>query len=114
MTSPHDDAPATTAAAAGPDSLDLARAVADLPEQLEAALASSEATQGAADVGRIANVAVMGMGGSGVAGDIVSALAAPLMPVPVNLQSEDLGKMNASVAPATRKAKIIPTVTSCR
>lgn len=85
MTSLHDDAPATTAAATGPDSLDLARAVADLPEQLEAALASSEATQGAVDGGRIANVAVMGMGGSGVAGDIVSALAAPLMPVPVTV-----------------------------
>ena len=85
MTSPHDDAPATPAAAAGPDSLDLARAVANLPEQLEAALASSEATQGAVDGGRIANVAVMGMGGSGVAGDIVSALAAPLMPVPVTV-----------------------------
>ncbi|WP_419855805.1 SIS domain-containing protein [Candidatus Poriferisodalis sp.] len=85
MTSPHDDASAMTAAEAAVDSLDLARAVADLPEQMEAALASSEATQGPVDGSRIANVVVMGMGGSGVAGDIVSALAAPLMPVPVTV-----------------------------
>ena len=85
MTSPLDDAPAMTAAEAAVDSLDLARAVADLPEQMETSLASSEATQGAVDGSRIANVAVMGMGGSGVAGDIVSALAAPLMPVPVTV-----------------------------
>lgn len=83
MTLPHDDAPVTTAAEAAVDSLDLARAVAGLPEQMEAALASSQATQGAVDGSRIANVVVMGMGGSGVAGDIVLALAAPLMPVPV-------------------------------
>lgn len=83
MTLPHDDAPVTTASEAAVDSLDLARAVAGLPEQMEAALASSQATQGAVDGSRIANVVVMGMGGSGVAGDIVSALAAPLMPVPV-------------------------------
>ncbi len=85
MTSPHDDVSATIAAEAAPDSLDLARAVAGLPEQMEAALASSQATPGAVDGSRIANVVVMGMGGSGVAGDIVSALAAPLMPVPVSV-----------------------------
>ena len=73
----------TAAPEAAVDSLHLARAVADLPEQMEAALASSQAIQGAVDGSRIANVAVMGMGGSGVAGDIVSALAAPLMRVPV-------------------------------
>ena len=75
----------TTDPEAAVDSLRLARAVADLPEQMEAALASSQATQGAVDGSRIANVVVMGMGGSGVAGDIVSALAAPLMPVPVTV-----------------------------
>ena len=67
------------------DSLDMAQAVADLAEQMEAALASAQATQAALDGSRIANVIVMGMGGSGVAGDIVSALAAPLMPVPVTV-----------------------------
>lgn len=83
MTSPRDGAPATTAAEAAVDSLDLARAVVDLPEQMEAALTSAQTKQGAVDGSRIANVVVIGMGGSGVAGDIVSALAAPLMPVPV-------------------------------
>ena len=67
------------------DSLDMAQAVADLPEQMEAALASAHAAQAALDGSRIANVIVMGMGGSGVAGDIVSALAAPLMAVPVTV-----------------------------
>ena len=78
-------APVTSIPEAAVDSLHLARAVADLPDQMEAALASSRATQGAVDGSRIANVVVMGMGGSGVAGDIVSALAAPLMPVPVTV-----------------------------
>ena len=85
MTVPNDDAPAMPAAEAAVDSLDLARAVADLPEQMEAALVSSQATRGAVDSSRIANVVVMGMGGSGVAGDIVSALAAPVMAVPVTV-----------------------------
>lgn len=75
----------TAAPEAVVDSLRLAQAVVDLPEQMEAALASSTAAQGAVGGGRIANVVVMGMGGSGVAGDIVSALAAPLMPVPVTV-----------------------------
>lgn len=72
------------------DSLDMAGAVADLPEQMEAALASAQAMQVALDGSRIANVPianviVMGMGGSGVAGDIVAALAAPLISVPVTV-----------------------------
>ncbi len=85
MTSPHDDSPVTAAPEAAVDSLRLARAVADLPEQMEAALASSQATHAAVDGSRIANVMVMGMGGSGIAGDIVSALAAPLMSAPVTV-----------------------------
>ena len=49
-----------------------------------------------------------------MAGPISSPLREPLIPAPVRLQSPDFGKMNASVAPATRKAKIMPTVTSWR
>ena len=49
-----------------------------------------------------------------IAGPTSSPLREPRTPVPVSLQSPDLGKTNASVAPATRKAKIMPTVTSWR
>ncbi len=66
------------------DTLDMLGAIRGLPEQIEAA------TQSAAQVdGRfphhdeIENVVVLGMGGSGIAGDVVREVAGPFMPVPV-------------------------------
>ncbi|WP_419839957.1 SIS domain-containing protein [Candidatus Poriferisodalis sp.] len=74
----------------GIDSMGMAAAVQSLPSQLEAALAAAEnvaSPDHSTSVGNvpISAVIVMGMGGSGVAGDIVSALAAPLMRVPVTV-----------------------------
>ncbi|WP_428119328.1 SIS domain-containing protein [Candidatus Poriferisodalis sp.] len=67
----------------GPDSIGMAAAVDALPDQMEAALASAAYVGGLPDASAVTNVMVMGMGGSGVAGDIVAALAAPELTVPV-------------------------------
>ena len=72
----------------GIDTMGMAAAVAGLPAQMQDALAAAEDVRGPArggpsDDALISNVIVMGMGGSGVAGDIISALAAPQMRVPV-------------------------------
>lgn len=69
----------------GIDTLGMAAAVDALPAQLETALDAAVGVNVAASSVPISNVIVMGMGGSGVAGDIVSALAAPVMPVPVTV-----------------------------
>ncbi len=67
------------------DSMGMKAAVNALPEQLSAALALAQAVPNPAGSRPIANVIMFGMGGSGVAGDIVSALASPLMQVPVTV-----------------------------
>ena len=67
------------------DSMGMAAAVEGLPEQLEAALASASVVPGSAPSRPITDVITLGMGGSGVAGDIVAALASPEMPVPVTV-----------------------------
>lgn len=60
-------------------------ATAGLPEQVEAAVS---AARGIGDLPRhdgVENVVVLGMGGSGIAGDVLVAAAAPFMPVPVTV-----------------------------
>jgi glucose/mannose-6-phosphate isomerase len=67
------------------DSLDMWGATAGLPEQVEAAVS---AARGIGDLPRhdqVENVVVLGMGGSGMAGDVLVAAAAPFMPVPVTV-----------------------------
>jgi glucose/mannose-6-phosphate isomerase len=67
------------------DSLDMWGATAGLPEQVEAAVS---AARGIGDLPRhdgVENVVVLGMGGSGIAGDVLVAAAAPFMPVPVTV-----------------------------
>ena len=55
-----------------------------LPEQLEAAARGrAPPSSGLPAHDDIANVVVLGMGGSGIAGDIVAVVAGPFMPVPV-------------------------------
>jgi glucose/mannose-6-phosphate isomerase len=58
-------------------------AVAGLPEQVERAVADAKGAEGLPDRSLIENVVVLGMGGSGIAGDVLMATAAPFMPVPV-------------------------------
>lgn len=69
------------------DSLDFLGSVAGLPEQLEAAHRAA----GAVDVERfpgadgLTNVVVLGMGGSGIAGDVLAASANAALPYPVTV-----------------------------
>jgi glucose/mannose-6-phosphate isomerase len=58
---------------------------AALPEQVAAAAALAVDVEGLPAHEDIENVVVLGMGGSGIAGDIVAAIAAPFMSVPVTV-----------------------------
>ncbi len=65
------------------DSLGMFEAAAAVPEQIETAIATAHAVEGLPDGGQIDNVLVLGMGGSGVSGDLLAHIAGPFMPVPV-------------------------------
>ncbi len=65
------------------DTLGMFAATAGLPEQIAAASEVGKAVDGLPDHDDIANVLVLGMGGSGMAGDLLAAIAGPFMPVPV-------------------------------
>ncbi|HLI23719.1 MAG TPA: SIS domain-containing protein [Acidimicrobiales bacterium] len=54
-----------------------------LPEQVEQAVVRTGLVEGLPDASDIEHVVVLGMGGSGVAGDVLVAAAGPLLPVPV-------------------------------
>ncbi len=56
---------------------------AGLPEQAKQAAADAHGLEGLPEKSTIENVVVLGMGGSGVAGDILQAAAGPFMSVPV-------------------------------
>jgi glucose/mannose-6-phosphate isomerase len=60
-------------------------ATAGLPEQVEAAVSASRGLTALPQHDRVENVVVLGMGGSGIAGDVLVATAAPFMPVPVTV-----------------------------
>lgn len=62
--------------------LDLAAA---LPEQVEAAASLGDDVQGLPRHEDIENVLVLGMGGSGIGGDIMRAIAGPFMSVPISV-----------------------------
>jgi glucose/mannose-6-phosphate isomerase len=53
------------------------------PEQVEHAVKASASLIGLPSHDEIEHVVVLGMGGSGIAGDIMTAVAGPFMPVPV-------------------------------
>jgi len=65
------------------DSLGMFEAAAGLPEQIEEAVATAQLVEGLPDPGQIDNVLVLGMGGSGVSGDLLTVVAGPFMPLPV-------------------------------
>jgi glucose/mannose-6-phosphate isomerase len=67
------------------DSVGMFPATFGLADQIEAAFATAEATRIAEPPGRIDNVIVLGMGGSGVAGDIAAAIAGPRLSVPLTV-----------------------------
>jgi len=65
------------------DTLDMWGLTAGLPEQVEHALNLAADLEGLPSHDDIENVVVLGMGGSGIAGDIVREIAGPFMSVPV-------------------------------
>jgi glucose/mannose-6-phosphate isomerase len=65
------------------DSLGVFAATAALPEQAERAAAAAVDTGPLPGRDDIDSVLVLGMGGSGIAGDILPVVAGPFMPVPV-------------------------------
>jgi glucose/mannose-6-phosphate isomerase len=65
------------------DSLGMFAAAAALPEQLSRAAASARDVDGLPDHDDLENVVVLGMGGSGIAGDVLTVVAGPFMPLPV-------------------------------
>ena len=73
------------------DSLGMFEAAAGLPEQVSAAVGAAHDLDGLPDRAYVENVVVLGMGGSGVAGDVMVAVAGPFLSVPVTVvKSYDL------------------------
>jgi glucose/mannose-6-phosphate isomerase len=74
----------TMAAPAGVlDSVGMFAATAALPEQVAAAATAARGLAGLPDHEYVEQVVVLGMGGSGIAGDLMVAVAGPFLPVPV-------------------------------
>jgi glucose/mannose-6-phosphate isomerase len=73
----------SSSAAPGLDSLGMWEATVGFPEQVEAAAASLDGISGLPAHDDIEHVVILGMGGSGLVGDVVRAVAGPFMPVPV-------------------------------
>lgn len=65
------------------DSLGMFELTAALPEQVADAVALADDVDTLPPRDAIENVLVLGMGGSGIAGDLLVAVAGPFMPVPV-------------------------------
>ena len=65
------------------DTIGMFDLTAGLPEQVEEAAASAHSNLSQLEARDIENVVVIGMGGSGISGDVVAAATGPLMPVPL-------------------------------
>jgi glucose/mannose-6-phosphate isomerase len=65
------------------DSLGMFATTAALPEQVAAAAGAATGLEGLPDHEYVEQVVVLGMGGSGMAGDVMVAVAGPFLPVPV-------------------------------
>src|SRR5580704_14354910 len=65
------------------DSLGMFATTAALPEQVAAAATAARGLKGLPDHEYVEQVVVLGMGGSGIAGDLMVAVAGPFLPVPV-------------------------------
>ncbi len=65
------------------DSLDMFGLARAFPEQVQHAAARSAVVEGLPPADEIDNVLVLGMGGSGIAGDVLTAIGAPFVSVPM-------------------------------
>ena len=79
------DSQVTDSSAVVLDTVGMFALAAELPEQVHEAAEQASGVKVALDPAVIENVVVIGMGGSGMAGEVVSAVAAPLLPVPVTV-----------------------------
>lgn len=64
------------------DTLGMWELTAGLPDQVAAAVGLASSIDGLPEHDDVENVVVLGMGGSGIAGDVLAAVAGPFMPVP--------------------------------
>ena len=65
------------------DSLDMFGLAARFPEQMAKAARASSGVGGLPTAAEVDNVVVLGMGGSGTAGDVLAAVGSPFVPVPL-------------------------------
>ena len=65
------------------DTLGMWDALLGLPEQVQGAVTAAAEVEGLPDAEGITNVLVLGMGGSGIAGDLLTVTAGPFMTLPV-------------------------------
>jgi glucose/mannose-6-phosphate isomerase len=65
------------------DTLGMFELAESLPEQVEAAASAARHLEGLPAGSDVEQIVVLGMGGSGIAGDVLAAIAAPVVPVPV-------------------------------
>ena len=66
-----------------PDSLGMQEAALALPDQIEESMARDLQTDHLPNASDIDQLVVLGMGGSGIAGDIVKAIVGPRISIPV-------------------------------
>jgi glucose/mannose-6-phosphate isomerase len=65
------------------DSLDMFGAAARFPRQVAEAAGVAAGIEGLPTADQVDNVLVLGMGGSGIAGDVLAAVGGPFVPVPI-------------------------------
>ena len=65
------------------DSLDMFGVTAGFPEQVARAAGVAAGVEGLPSADEVDNVLVLGMGGSGIAGDVLAAVGGPFVPVPI-------------------------------
>ena len=65
------------------DSLDMFGVTAAFPEQVATAAEVAAGIDGLPSADEVDNVLVLGMGGSGIAGDVLAAVGGPFVPVPI-------------------------------
>lgn len=65
------------------DTIGMFDLVETMPEQVHSAVLASRGLAGLPAAEEVEHVVVLGMGGSGIAGDVLAAAATPLLPVPV-------------------------------
>lgn len=65
------------------DTLDMFGVTARFPEQVAGAIHAASAVEGLPPADAVDNVVVLGMGGSGIAGDVLAAVGGPFVPVPI-------------------------------